>query len=354
MRKFCVIILMFLACVLNTNLIAQETSSSEIRSLLMGLPSDIFSGNFAVSDAPAFNLLSTYPSKILRPTDVKDFAIGLSDFVGSDNIISLKSFSVEFSPALLIKGRKLNLPDYQKHSWLYRTRISAAVHRSDEENETTEIALGIRFSLFDDSDLRNNIDYISKATDIAEEINEIRVAARKRLGLGKPLKLSPREEKQIEEIISEFKKDQENEKWNKKILELAFATSAASSDSLGKNPKVDKIAGWSVYGHPIGTWGQWLVGLNFASEKDLLSESGDFKTTGSLSTRFYIGQNRYKMFVEGQVSLKEKVRSNYLINGGGEMNLLENIWLVFSAGAEYIGSAKETTLASSLKLKYGF
>ena len=354
MRKFYVIILMFLACILNNDLKAQEGSDSETSNLLKGLPSDIFSGNFAVPDAPAFRLLSTYPSKILRPSDVKDFAVGLSDFGGSDNVISLKSFAVEFSPALLIRGKNLSLLDYQKRSWIYRTRLSAAIHRSDEGSKATKVAVGIRLSLIDDSDLRNNIDYISNATDIAAKITDVYKAARIRVGPYNPLKINPEEEKQIKEIISAFKKNMENEKWNKRILEFAVAASATSSNSQGKNIKVDKIAGWSTYGHSFGTWGQLLIGLNFASEKDLLNASDGFKTTGSLSTRFYIGRNQYKMFAEGQVSMKENIKSNYLFNGGGEINFFANIWLVFSAGAEYIGSTKKADLVTNIKLKYGF
>ena len=77
---------MIFVCIWNvTDLKAQETSDSEARKLLMDLPSDIFSGKFAVPDAPAFMLLSTYPSNILRPIDVKDFAVGLADLWGADN-----------------------------------------------------------------------------------------------------------------------------------------------------------------------------------------------------------------------------------------------------------------------------
>jgi hypothetical protein len=355
MRKFWIIISIIFVGIWNvTDVRAQETSDSETHKLLMDLPSDIFSGNFAVPDAPAFMLLSKYPSNILRPIDVKDFAVGLADLWGSDNNgFAPKSFAVEFSPALLIKGKNLNLKDYQKHSWIYRTRISAATHRPEGEDKATRVSIGIRFSLIDDSDLRNNIDYISDATHVATEINEIQVAARKRLGPDKPLKLTPKEEKQIEEIISDYKKKKENEKWNKRILEFAFAASSSSSDSQDKSLRMDKIAGWSTYGHPISTWGQVLIGLNFGSEKDALNTSRGFETTGSLSTRLYVGRNQYKIFFEGQVSLKEERKSNYLFNGGGEVNLFANIWLVFSAGAEYLGSVQRASLETSFQLKYG-
>ena len=355
MRKFSIIIFIVFVCMGNvTDLEAQETSNSEARKLLMDLPSDIFSGNFAVPDTPAFMLLSTYPSNILRPIDVKDFAVGLADLWGSDNNgLAPKSFAIEFSPALLIRGKNLNLKDYQKHSWLYRTRISAATHRPEGEDKATKVSIGIRFSLIDDSDLRNNIDYISDATHVATEINEIQVAARKRVGPTKSLKLTPKEEKQIEEIVSDYKKKRENEKWNKRILEFALAASGASSDSQDKNLRMDRIAGWSTYGHPISTWGQVLIGLNFGSERDSLNTGRGFETTGSLSTRLYIGRNQYKVFFEGQVSLNEETKSNYLFNGGGEVNLFANIWLVFSAGAEYIGSSQKTSLETSFQLKYG-
>ncbi|MFX0212316.1 MAG: hypothetical protein ACFFDT_40460, partial [Candidatus Hodarchaeota archaeon] len=226
MRKIHILILILLACVLNnSNLESHETLDSEIQQLCKDFPSDIFSGNFAVPDAPAFRLLETYPSKILRPSGVRDLALGLSDFWESDSNFTLpRLFAVEFSPVLLGRGKYLALSDYQKNSWIYRTRISAAIHRLNEESAATKVAIGIRTSLIDESDLRNDISYISEATNIAEEINTIYTTARKRAGPPpSKLELTSKEEKQIEEFISDYKKIQENKKWNKRVLEFAIA-----------------------------------------------------------------------------------------------------------------------------------
>ena len=66
--------------------------------------------NYAVPDAPAFNILNENPDNILKPSSVKDMGIAFADFLGEDERITLpKAFALEFSPALLINGKNLSL-----------------------------------------------------------------------------------------------------------------------------------------------------------------------------------------------------------------------------------------------------
>ena len=71
--------------------------------------------NYAVPDAPAFNILNENPDNILKPSSVKDMGIAFADFLGEDERITLpKAFALEFSPALLINGKNLSLEEYRK------------------------------------------------------------------------------------------------------------------------------------------------------------------------------------------------------------------------------------------------
>src|SRR5210317_1994224 len=66
--------------------------------------------NYAVPDAPAFNILNENPDNILKPSSVKDVGLAFADFLGEDERITLpKAFALEFSPALLINGKSLSL-----------------------------------------------------------------------------------------------------------------------------------------------------------------------------------------------------------------------------------------------------
>jgi hypothetical protein len=315
--------------------------------------------NFSIPDAPAFKLLGTYPSNILKPVSVRDLAIGISDFLGSDNSIVLpQSFSVEFSPGLLIGGKTLTLTEYKKHPALYRTRLSFATNRPEDGSSATALGFGIRVTQIDESDLRTDSTYVEKATELAEEITRIVAAERESLGPLVPLeqiKESPEVKgpsENMERAFCDFKEKLMDEKWNARILEYAVALRATSPDSLGQNLKIDNVAAWYTSGYGFGSWGQLLLGLNGTYEKDSLD--GDYEPSVSLSSRFYIGTNQYKVFAEGQWSIEDERKPQWLLNGGGEVKLSGSIWANFSAGTEYVRDTKKTRLVTDFTLKYGF
>ncbi|HCV43785.1 MAG TPA: hypothetical protein DGH68_09905, partial [Bacteroidetes bacterium] len=124
-----------------------------------------FRVDFAIPDAPAFTLLGSEPSNILRPTTVREFSVAFSDFVSNGSSLTIpRTFGVEFSPGLIISGPKLSLTDYRKLDWLYRLRVSAATQRNGNGNSSTDMALGVRTSVIDESDLRHDDAYVATAT----------------------------------------------------------------------------------------------------------------------------------------------------------------------------------------------
>lgn len=349
MRR-CYIILILFAGVLN---------STSLNARLESLPTQTqkYRVNFAVPDAPAFKLLGTDPSHILRPITVRELAIGLSDFLRWDNTLALpKSFAIEFSPGLLIGGKTLTLAKYQKHPQIYRTRLSIATTRPEEGSSATTLAVGIRVTQIDESDLRIDKSYISQATVMAAKITDILAEERERIGLGpsdtsEEIKDLPEVKKQIDAILSSFTGKWADEKWNARILEWAIALRANSLDSLGSNLKLDNLSVWSTSAYGFGTWGQLLFGLYGAYEREL--PDGDYKPSVSLASRLYIGTNQYKVFAEAQSFWKQERKPNWLLNGGGEIKLSGNIWVDFSAGAEYSRDTRKTRLITQFRLKYG-
>jgi hypothetical protein len=102
---------------------------------------------YAVPDLPAFNALGTEPINLLRPSTAKNISITANEFYDGKNIIIPKAFAVEFSPVSMIKGKKLQLADYQKCPALYNTRISIGTFR--DSLKTSRVAFGIRTTLID-------------------------------------------------------------------------------------------------------------------------------------------------------------------------------------------------------------
>lgn len=349
MLKRCYIVLLILVGVTSNNALqAQPSDAGELLAYKHCM-------NYSVPDAPAFKLLGTDPSDILRPASVRDLAIGLSDFLGSDNSIVLpQSFAVEFSPGLLIGGKTLTLDGYRKHPALYRTRLSIATTRPRKAAAATRVAFGVRVTQIDESDLRTSTEYVDSATALAERVNDLI-----RKSLGRPddsdesgvIEPLPDVKLQIEDMEQTFKERWTDKKWNARILEWAIAVRANSPDSLGRELEIDNISLWSTSGHGFGTWGQLLLALNATYEKDSLD--GEHRSALSLSSRFYIGQNRYKVFIETQGSVKEDRKANWLIYGGGEVRLSGDIWADFSAGTEYARGTKKARLVTDFSLKYG-
>jgi hypothetical protein len=338
-------------------LFAGILKSTPLNAQLENLPTQAhkYRVNFAVPDAPAFKLLGTDPSHILRPVTVRDLSIGLSDFLRWDNTLALpKSFAIEFSPGLLIGGKTLTLAKYQKHPPIYRTCLSIATTRPEEGSSATTLAVGIRVTQIDESDLRTDKSYISQATAMATKITDILTEERKRLGPSVPfeeIRELPEVEKQINDILSSFTGKWAEKKWNARIMEWAIALRANSLDSLGDNLKLDNLSLWSTSAYGFGTWGQLLLGVYGAYERELPDE--DYKPSVSLASRLYIGTNQYKVFTEAQSFWKQERKPDWLLNGGGEIKLSGNIWADFSAGTEYSRDTRKTRLVTQFRLKYG-
>jgi hypothetical protein len=312
--------------------------------------------NFTIPDAPAFKLIDVDKSKILRPTSVRELGVVVSDFTGADNSILTipKAFAVEFSPALLLSGSELTLRDYQTKPALYRLRISGATKRLQGESGPSQIAFGLRVSLIDESDLRRNQSYINSVTRITGAINEIYTQARKRAGPppNNKIVLTPQEEEMVNNFNKKIKEDWTEEKWNANVFDIAFALRAMSSDSTGKSLEMDKYSFWATYGNGLGTTGQWLLGGNAGFERD--STGADFKFDWSLSSRIYIGANKFKGFVEAQAAKMESKDLDFLLNSGAEVTIGKDVWLVFSAGAERNGETDDWNVVSNFKFKVGF
>ena len=72
-----------------------------------------------------------------------------------------------------------------------------------------------------------------------------------------------------------------------------------------------------------------------------------------MSSRLYIGNNRYKAFVEGQVAGRQERRPEWLFNSGVELYVAASIWGNFTAGWENADPTRKSRLVTRFKLKTG-
>lgn len=331
--------------------------------------------DFALPDAPAFTLLDENPSDILRPSSVKEFALALSSFIdtATGGLDIPQAFAVEFSPGLLIGGNDLSLSDYRKNPWLYRLRLSAGTRRLNGSAAPSEIAIGIRTSFIDESDLRTDDVLLSKVTAISNQILQVASAS-----IGRPPtdgsgadvitfdQLTPQGQAQVDSLNTALQnaidaaQNAAAEQWNGRALDLAVGALFSSPDSLTKGLRTSEVAAWLTWAEGFGSWGQLLLGGKAGmtrggavpdSLQDTTAESSmDFAAT--VSGRFYIGVNAYKAFVETQFATTEATNT-LLINGGGEALLRSGIWVSFGGGVQRDLDAGTWDVVSKFAVKLG-
>jgi hypothetical protein len=82
----------------------------------------------------------------------------------------------------------------------------------------------------------------------------------------------------------------------------------------------------------------------------------EYSLQGSLGSRFYAGSNAYRAYLEAQVSLREDDVVRWIVNGGAELRLTDDLWIDFSAGvgrAPAPAGTDEPGLLTSFRLGYG-
>lgn len=364
--------------------------------------------DFAVPDAPAFTVLEPGPSEILRPATVRDLTLAASDFLSETSGLAIPAaFAAEFSPGLLIGGRRLSLQRYRATPWLYRLRVSVATGRDASGSAPTRMALGVRLPLVDGADLRTSAagrEYARQLTGLAEDMVDVRQQVQDELvrvlaqgpdaatapivaqevadalvdaetmaervailaegaGLSEveaeafldwftsaPLRRTG-ELAEREERLKHLRKALEEGTWNETVLEVAAAALGEAADSTGRGLTDTRYALWGTGGLGLGRWGQLLVGLQGAWERQ--PESRRFDGTGSLAARVYAGSNWLKGFVEASGSVSDREKPRWLLNGGGEVRPVRGFWATFSAGVEFDRETGEANSRSSVAFKLG-
>jgi hypothetical protein len=298
-----------------------------------------FEVDFAIPDAPAFELLQVDASNILRPTTVRALTAGLSNLFEEEGggLQIPNAFAIEAAPFLLAQGPRLTLDAYRENRILYRTRLSAGAKRSGSTGALTGVALGLRMTLSDAADLRTDTVFLKGVTALTDSMNALRVRAI--IAGGPNAQLTKAQQDSLTAMsgtIANFVKIWEQTRWNEDVFDVAAGLMAASADSLGNDLKMGALAAWGTWGVALQDWGQMLVGGRASYGRDDPDEERGL--TGSLGTRFYAGTNVYKFFMEGQSTLASDASPGWLLHTGGEARLIDRFWMNFSAGVNWEGS----------------
>ncbi len=131
--------------------------------------------DFVTPEHPAFMILDEQPSEILRPSNIKEFSTITSEYFKGPAYVLPRSFSMEISPALLLRANNLTVQDYAKKSnWIgYGCRISVATRAVDDSWQKRNLGLGFRMTLFDDGDFRKDSVFLADFAALVKEAHSI-------------------------------------------------------------------------------------------------------------------------------------------------------------------------------------
>jgi hypothetical protein len=381
--------LLLLATLLTSSVSAQVDSNSDLTK--------DFKLDFATPENPAFSILGTTPSTLLRPTNAKEFSSITSDwFSGKPPYVIPRSLGIEISPYLLMTSQKATLADYQKNRPLASLRFSVGTGE-DDNTGLRNVAFGLRVSPIDEGDMRSDKAYLNSLTNIATSIavyqdslrakylrtnslilaNVLGDAAKKKEmdiwiyeQTGDSTEYHKQRNKEIEAARERYKRDN----WNASKLDIAIAVLMNSPDSLLSNAYYKRSSFWLAGAIKPGAKNrnaQILLGLNINHEqkvRESIDTTRFHKISFALPARVYVGSNRYKGFVEFQYGFETflmddnswTVQSNTLINGGAEINVSDGIWAMLSVGwnrqsihsGEAVPSVKTSDFVYSVDLRF--
>lgn len=328
--------------------------------------------NIAVPDAPAFKALGTDPSEILRPSDAKQFALIIPNFLSGSKVVVPSSFAAEVSPGLLLSNYSLN--DYYNKPALralVKTRFS--IGSAADESIGRKVALGIRTTLFESKEFKADRAFINenirnrflkpihKRVDSAfeayvalhpEVLENQELAKQKKAEIKKSL-VESGVIVDLPQVIDSLKNVYKKKYWNATRLDVAYSYVAQTKDSLVKNLVTDRHIFWLAGSiRPGCNWAQLLFSVN----TKLYSIEGAHKSDWVINHRTYIGANTIKGFLEAQYKKEfldaKTEEKSLLLNLGLEVSVLDGVWLHLGTGVQnYLDkSTRKTELTGNLNI----
>jgi hypothetical protein len=299
--------------------------------------------NYAIPNMPAFSLLSQKPDNMITPASVRKLIVDVADF---------KNFGIEIAPLLF--DPNISLPDFRKHSFWYRMRLSVGTTTLD--NGTLQVAEGLRFTIIDKTDLRGD-------TAFAQELAGF--LFKKHTLIESIIEQYANEHNQSEDDVLElyvsdtifrhkidsmlvarsydmnemdhYREKIKQERWNATIWETGLATMQESSNENLKNMQVKKMALWTTFGTHFGK-NSTLFGkrnqLLIGGKVEMIDSLAQWHSKLSVGARFYYGTNELRAFAQGQyenINPASIHTQTFLSSLGLVFKVYEGIWVQCAA-----------------------
>lgn len=309
----------------------------------------------AIPENPAFVYLAVTPTNITRPGSIRDFGAAVTNVIDENGKLK-QGVALEASPWFFIPGLNIPLKKYQSN-WpafvLANTQLSFATAQTSGDSAATDMALGIRFTLFDAADpmrdteftdklgprLRNALTNCEALTDEDPDIPEELVQ-----------KCVDRE---MRKAYEEFSK-QSQSRWNALRLALAVATGWQFANSDLGMGKSSGLSTWLVGAAPVGDFGQ-LIGQLTYTHRPALAEDSKFDLF-SYGARLALGSATFNGFLEvlgesrGQTT-DDTDDASGLWSAGIEFRVGTGLWLSTGFGSRFasLDKAERTFVVADIR-----
>jgi hypothetical protein len=238
---------------------------------------------YTIPPSPAFTFLGTTPGEIDRPTAARAFAAGLvQDFRTAGGIP--RGLALDVAPWAFVPGLRIPLSRYQADPVAYvlaNTQISLGSIQASGDSADTDLAAGLRTTLYDRGDPMRDTAYTNAVrtglkqcqTDDAVVPDSTVLACARR-------------------VTTDIRTRWREAHWNAASLAVATAAGWRFRDSNANRSDWLGWAGWATAAAPLFRGGQLLGQVRYdsrAGREDGLSYGG----------RAYLGTPALNVFVPG-------------------------------------------------------
>jgi hypothetical protein len=301
-----------------------------------------------IPDAPAYTFLGIAPAAISRPTTPRALGTAVINGIDADGDVN-QGLALDIAPWVFIPNMRITLKDYQQPglNWKYmlaNTQVSLATSKTADDN-TTNLAYGLRVVLFDASDPMRNSDF---TTRLNANVNK-NCGDRSQPGQIDATAAC------VEQELIKMRQEWANTTWNKAGLSIAAAGGWRYNEGFLNSAHRLGRSVWATGALPVGKFAQVVGQVKY----DWVHGAGEDPNLNRLSygARFFGGSGNFNFYLEyagvRNTKLPENLtdRNSRIWSGGVEFKVADKFWLAtgLGKGFEIEGKPEKTYLLANLR-----
>lgn len=306
---------------------AQEKSEVEF--------AEEISTEFSVPAIPALDYISSDPSDISRPSNVKKLAAGLYNGIDENGKVkqglALEARVFDYIPI------NISLEDYRESQlkyMLYNLQLSLGTIATSGDSTSTDLGWGLRLTVFDNSDPMKNKSYISEYTQALRNCSPKSPD-------------TPMTEEELSECLANqdrpIKDEFDKQQWNASWMTIAYAGGSRLKGSEIDEGKTIGHQVWLSGGLKLKNWGQisYLAKWSEEYQSDVEEKLEELE----IGSKFLVGNKSYNLFAEASYNpllnkddfdMESMIDTNNEFSWtlGVEFKIYDGVWAVTGLGEE--------------------